>query len=71
MFNKYILDPDTLRNLDKRRELRKKLAQEMIIDTSFRKIERFILRIVFLAVVIFSITHSVEFGHYLHFHVHG
>ena len=71
MFNKFTLSADTLHNLEKRRELRKKLSQRMIIDTNFRKIERFLLRIVFLAIVIFAITHSVEFGHYLHFHVHG
>ena len=71
MFNKYLLDSDTFQNLDKRRDLRRKLAKQMILDTNFRKIERFLLRLLFLAVAAYGVQHYIFFGHFLHFHVHG
>ena len=41
MFNKYILDSDTFQNLNKRRELRKKLARQMIINSQRSKFKKF------------------------------
>ena len=71
MFNRLILDSDTLHNCNKRRDLRRKLAKQMILDTNFRKIERFLLRLLFICVFAYGIQHYITYGHFLHFHVHG
>ena len=33
MFNRYILESDTFQNLNKRRDLRRKLAKQMILNS--------------------------------------
>jgi hypothetical protein len=71
MFNKYILDSDTFQNFDKRRAIRKQLARQMILDTTYLKIERFILRFLFFAVLIFCISHYLAYDHLHLFHTHG
>jgi len=73
MFNRYIIDSDTFQNLNKRRAVRRKLAKQMILDTTYLKIERFILRLLFFAVLIFCISHYIAYDHlHLHlFHTHG
>ncbi len=41
MFNRFTLDSDTLQNINKRQELRKKLARQMIIDSQRSKFKKF------------------------------
>lgn len=41
MFNRYIIDSDTFQNLDKRREVRRKLAKQMIINSHSTKFKKF------------------------------
>ena len=74
MFNKYILDSDTFANLNKRRTLRKKLAQQMILDTTFLQVERFILRFIFFCILIYTVSHYITYGDLFFLHhnvVHG
>ena len=71
MFNKITLSADALHNVEKRRILRKKLAQQMIFDTNFLKFERFFYRFMFLVVIIFCISHFISYGHFPMIHTHG
>ena len=43
MFNRYILDSDTFQNLNKRRELRKKLAKQMILNAQKSKQKKLLI----------------------------
>jgi len=70
MFNKYILDSDTFANLNKRKVLRKKLAQQMILDTTFLQVERFILRFIFFCILIYTVSHYMAYGDLFFLHPH-
>jgi len=74
MFNRYILESDTFQNLNKRRDLRRKLAKQMILDTTYLKVERFLLRFFFFCILIYTISHYITYGDLYFFHhiaIHG
>lgn len=74
MFNRYILDSDTFQNLYKRRDQRRKLAKQMILDTNYLKVERFFLRFFFFCILIYTISHYMAHGDLFflhHHHLHG
>lgn len=71
MFNKYLLDSDTLQNLNKRRELRKKLAKKMLNETKFTKFTKSVVFICFLLIAFYFIHHDLVHGHFIHLYLHG
>lgn len=63
MFNRLTLDTDTLQNYTKRRDLRRKLAKQMILDTNYLKVERVLLRFFFFCILIYTISHYMAHGY--------
>ena len=66
MFNKYLLDSDTFQNLNKRRELRKKLAIKMLNETKFTKFTKSVVFICFLLILCYFIQNDLVYGHFIH-----
>ena len=71
MLNKLVLDQDSLVDLEKRKAVRRKLAKQILLDTTFLKVERFLLRAMLLFLLIFAISHYMTFGHFGILHTHG
>jgi len=68
MFNKYILDSDTFQNLNKRREVVKKLSRKMIFEKNLTKFTKLFFFIVFTLLLIYFIHHFIVFDHIFHLH---
>jgi len=66
MINKYVIDSDILRDLYKRRTLRKKIAQRMILESKFSRVTKFCFVIAVVSLLVYLIHHDINYGHFIH-----
>lgn len=68
MFNRYLLDSDTLQNLNKRSETVKKLARQMILESKVERVFKLLFKVVTLLIVVYCVNHYFVFDHIFHIH---
>ena len=68
MFNRYLLDSDTLQNLNERSETVKKLARQMILESKVERVFKLLFKVVTLLIVVYFVHHYFVFDHIFHIH---
>ena len=69
MLNRYIIDPDTLQTLPKRREVVKKISRKLILESRLSRISKLFFVSAFTILLLYSIHHYILYGHIYHLSV--
>jgi|21_taG_2_1085346.scaffolds.fasta_scaffold07777_5 cell division protein FtsL len=69
MFNRYILESDTLQSLNNKREVVKKISRKMILESRLSRISKLFFVSALTILLVYSIHHYIVYGHLFHLSV--
>ena len=63
-----VINTNAIEYSERQQEKIKSLSRKMILMSNVAKINRFLLKVIFIFFILYCVHHKLVFGHFLHIH---